>query len=172
MEKLDFANEAYEQFGSQNERWTELAQSKRYTPWWFAQAAGSFAAAGFIGMSLLAFVVTGGFGSADARYLPETPAASQESDLEDGQFYREQWLDPETAQPYSDEIDAQRVSFANAEPAREAPVVDTGDLSGVTDESADAQVPDTNLDGQQQTDPLDTLMQDDAKADQSPFEVS
>jgi hypothetical protein len=81
---------------------------------WFAQCAGAFAAVALVGGLLIApgglVERIGGFAPASALSLPR-------ADLEGGQFYNQDWVNPDTGMPYADQVDAQSSDYASAEPA-------------------------------------------------------
>lgn len=149
-------------------------KNKRPSLLWFGQTIGAFTGASVLGFSLLAFGVTGGVdlgGAArrsDARagqnQNPWAQLARWDADLQDGQFYREHWLNPETSRPYSDDIDAQSVSYASAD----ALAGDEADLEGAADEGQAYSDADHSL--SDAATPFDEFMQDDP-ADAAPTDT-
>lgn len=87
---------------------------ERPSPTWFAQAAASFAAtAGAIGF-VFAIALTGGWATFEFGAPPQPPREIV-ADLRDGQFYQEQWIDPETGAPFAAQVDEVSVDYAMAD---------------------------------------------------------
>lgn len=74
---------------------------------WFAQAAGVFSASVCAVGALFALALTGGWATFDGG-----PTQSAASDLQPGQYYQEQWLNPDTGRPYAEQIDEVSIDYA------------------------------------------------------------
>src|SRR5262245_39157620 len=68
---------------------------------WYAQAAGVFSATCASVGALFVIALTGGWATFDGGAVSQAAA----SDLQDGQYYQEQWLNPDTGRPYSEQVD-------------------------------------------------------------------
>lgn len=99
---------------------SETAPADRPGLAWFAQAAGVFGASVCAAGTLFALALTGGWATFDGG-----AARAAASDLQNGQYYQEQWLNHETGRPFTEQIDAISSDFA-ALPARDEGYEDIG----------------------------------------------
>src|SRR5262249_30153657 len=90
-------------------------EKRRLPPFrWFAQSAAAFAGVVLVGGLLIA---PGGLVERLGGMTPVTTSTLPRADLEGGQVYEQQWVNPDTGAPYADQVDAQSTDYASVEPA-------------------------------------------------------